>query len=61
MLDHWEANGPPVYISVAAYLNWGGQKSKKGGSEAPSAPEEEYGNLNDLVTMFGGSGGAIGA
>lgn len=49
MLDHWKYNGPPVHMSVAAYLGL-----------VKERPEEvKVGNLNDLAAMFSGSGGMI--
>jgi hypothetical protein len=49
MLDWWADNGPPVYISVAAYLGL-----IKTGSDSSSA--KEPGDLNDLVKMAGAGG-----
>lgn len=67
MVDHWEAYGPPVYMSVASYLglNKGSKQDKD--LDVPkvssgSATEEEiakYGNLNELAALFGGTGGQI--
>lgn len=47
MVDWWEQNGPPVYISAASYL--GLVKPKKKGSQAP-------GNLNELLKLAGPGG-----
>lgn len=67
MVDHWEAYGPPVYISVASYFGLNKGKKKTADNQMPqvsagSATEEEiekYGNLNELAALFGGSGGQI--
>lgn len=67
MCDHWEAYGPPVYMSVASYLGLNKGKKKDNALEVPNVPagtatEEEiakYGNLNELAALFGGSGGQI--
>lgn len=50
MLDHWELNGPPVYIAVAAYLGLIKEDKKS---------SKDYGDLDDLAAMFAGSGGMI--
>lgn len=55
MLDHWEAFGPPVYISAAAYLGLGGK-----GDSSAKTDEEKYGNLEELAAMFQSTGGVIG-
>lgn len=55
MVDHWEAFGPPVYISVAGYLGLGKGRKKPGDKSSSS----KYGNLEDLVSMFGSTGGVI--
>lgn len=53
MIEHWEAFGPPVYISVAAYL---GATKKKGDKGRGAAGSSEEGDLGDLVAMLGGGG-----
>ena len=55
MLDHWQANGPPVYMAVAGYLGLIKSDSKSGESKAQS----QYGDLNELAAMFGETGGVI--
>lgn len=55
MLDHWEAFGPPVYISAAAYL---GLTGKDKGTD--QTDDQKFGNLEELETMFQSSGGVIG-
>lgn len=42
MQDWWKANGPPVYMAVAAYLGLIKDTSK------------EYGDLGELFDMFPG-------
>lgn len=63
MLDHWEDFGPPVYIAAAAYLGLTKKRTSGGDTPAPDRPkteeEEKYGNLNELASMFVGSGGLI--
>ena len=56
MLDWWEQNGPPVYMSVAAYL---GLYDKKKTSQKKSAKSGKSGDLNQLAAMFAGTGGMI--
>jgi hypothetical protein len=46
MLDHWEAAGPPVHISVAGLL---GLIGKKGSGKTAG-----LGDLDDLINMFPG-------
>lgn len=60
MVDHWEAYGPPVYMTVASYfgLNSGSKKPDLAVPQVSSGsatPEdiEKYGNLNELAAMFG--------
>lgn len=61
MVEHWKEHGPPVYRSVAAYL----QMTGKGGAgdAAPTtsreAKDSRYGNLEELAAMFGDTGGVI--
>lgn len=66
MVDHWEKNGPPVYIAVAGYLGLIGTKDgkKPTGGDAPKASKPigsngEKGNLNDLAALLSGSGGIL--
>ena len=55
MVDHWREFGPPVYISVAAFVGSSKPGSKGKLSSRKDAPDEEkYGNLNELATMFPG-------
>ena len=52
MVDHWQENGPPVYIAVAGYL---GLVKRKSGSKS-KAKAEEPGNLEELLKMAGPGG-----
>lgn len=47
MLDWWNENGPPVYISAAAYL---------GLTKPSSKTKDEPGDLNELAAMAGPGG-----
>lgn len=38
MQDHWAEFGPPVHISVAAFMGWKGNKKKKDGNGMPVKP-----------------------
>lgn len=51
MLDLWEDVGPPVYISVAAYLGLVKNKGKKKGSTKGNPVK---GDLNELLRKFPG-------
>jgi hypothetical protein len=54
MLEWWEENGPPVYISVASYLGLVKKPSAKSSSRGGKT-----GDLNELAQMFKSSGGMI--
>jgi hypothetical protein len=76
MQSHWKKWGPPVYVSAAGYLKNGTHYSKSAsrspsGSRKGSLPDKpeahestthevKDGNLNELLSFFGG-GGAIKA
>jgi hypothetical protein len=54
MVEHWQANGPPVYMAVAGYLGLIKTTGRKGQTD-----KERYGNLEELAAMFQSSGGMI--
>ncbi len=56
MVDHWREFGPPVYISVAAFVGTSkpGAKKKFSGTEDGESDESKYGNLEELAAMFPG-------
>jgi hypothetical protein len=43
MVDHWERNGPPVYMTVAAYF---------GLVKKPKEKAQKTGDLNELLARF---------
>lgn len=47
MLDWWNENGPPVYISVAAYL---------GIIKDSTGKDKPVGDLNELAKLAGAGG-----
>ena len=49
MLDWWLENGPPVYVSAAAYLGLTKPSNK-------SKSSSEVGDLGDLLKMAGPGG-----
>lgn len=58
MLHHWEMNGPPVYISVAAYLGLVKKDNKPNKPQAVDHDENER-NLMALMADLSGSGGVF--
>lgn len=50
MQDYWAEAGPPVSVSVAAYLGL----IKKGSSGSSSGGPSQMGDLDDLIDMFPG-------
>lgn len=60
MQDHWEHNGPPVYIAVAGYL--GLIKKRKPTVkkiDKTTGLQEMTGNWDDLYSQFSAAGGII--
>ncbi len=56
MLDWWDKNGPPVYVSVAAYL--GLIKVDTKGKPVKSTGNKSSGGLDEIF-KFAGPGGMI--
>lgn len=55
MQDYWVQNGPPAYLTLAA--RYGLIKpAKKGYGDAG---DDETGNLDELMGMFGEAGGLV--
>jgi hypothetical protein len=52
MVEFWSENGPPVYVSAAAYLGLIKPKKKK----KSSAGKSTGGDLNELLSMAGPGG-----
>lgn len=67
MQQHWLEWGPPVYMSVAAYMGLmkkprSGNPSDDGGGQSLKADSEEnLQNLEKLFSEFSGAGGVISA
>lgn len=61
MQDHWEYNGPPVYMAVAGYLGLIKKKPKMITKviEGKTVKTRDPGNLDELMAMFGPTGGII--
>lgn len=65
MSDHWDENGPPVYIAVAGYLGmFKKDKDKKRDFEQDSptgipGPEQGGNDPNELVHMLSETGGIL--
>jgi hypothetical protein len=62
MIDHWAEQGPPVYVSVAAYLGFSGKKAEPpvkvvDGKPVKTTTSTKTGDLNQLASMFAKSGG----
>jgi hypothetical protein len=52
MVEFWSENGPPVYVSAAAYLGLIKPKRKKSSSGKPTAA----GDFNELLKLAGPGG-----
>lgn len=60
MAKHWEETGPPVYMSVAAYLGLGKKVDVKGPQSKPSESSPGIGeDPAKLFEMFKHTGGMI--
>ena len=57
MVEFWAENGPPVYVSAAAYLGLIKSKKKKASSQGKPAKGGHRGDdLNELLKMAGPGG-----
>lgn len=59
MQDHWEHNGPPVYISVAGYLGLIKKRKPATKVNKTTGKQEMTGNWDDLFSQFSAAGGII--
>lgn len=59
MQDHWEHNGPPVYIAVAGYLGLIKKRPKTIRIDKKTGGQEMTGNWDDLFSQFSAAGGII--
>lgn len=50
MQEYWETVAPPLDVIIASFMGWKPRKRSSKGGQA----KEEYGNLNDLLSMFPG-------
>lgn len=59
MQKHWRRNGPPVYLSVAAYLGFKPEKETKKTERTPETEAERLKGFEELFNSFAGTGGFI--
>jgi hypothetical protein len=56
MVEFWSENGPPVYVSAAAYLGLIKPKKKRSSQGKPAKEGHRGDDLNELLKMAGPGG-----